>query len=230
MATFLIGQPGPHFKPAASAGTDGARSRIRARLIRLVTLTGRVSPTFPAPELSDGRVQERPFVGPLAVDPQSASDVATESAASSCNGSTTAPSPGRPSSLIWGCFAPRGHSRKRRNAIGTPRAIDRSVHDFHLHVRLRRVARAAIVGDRLPCGHLLAWRREWSRPQMHQSNEYVLVTLRDDQVVAGDRTHSLPGGAPAGPTHMAPGSAGTAAPRDRNRHMHVDGGVRIGRP
>jgi hypothetical protein len=62
---------------------------------------------------------------------------------------------------------------------------------------------------------------------MHQSNEYVLVTLRDDQVVAGDRTHSLPGGAPAGPTHMAPGSAGTAAPRDRNRHMHVDGGVRL---
>ena len=42
MATFLIGQPGPHFKPAASAGTDGARSRIRARLIHLVTLTGAV--------------------------------------------------------------------------------------------------------------------------------------------------------------------------------------------
>ena len=30
MATFLIGQPGPHFKPAASAGTDGARSRVRS--------------------------------------------------------------------------------------------------------------------------------------------------------------------------------------------------------
>ncbi len=27
---------------------------------------------------------------------------------------------------------------------------------------------------------------------MHQSNEYVLVTLRDDQIVGGDRTHSLP--------------------------------------
>jgi len=63
MATFLIGQPGPHFKPAASAGTDGARSPIRARLIHLVTHTGAVVTNFPAPELSDGRVQERPFVG-----------------------------------------------------------------------------------------------------------------------------------------------------------------------
>jgi hypothetical protein len=49
MATFLIGQPGPHFKPAASAGTYGARSRIRARLIHPVTLTGGVSPTSPHP-------------------------------------------------------------------------------------------------------------------------------------------------------------------------------------
>jgi hypothetical protein len=46
MATFLIGQPGPHFKPAASAGTDGARSRIRARLNQPVTLTGAVVTNF----------------------------------------------------------------------------------------------------------------------------------------------------------------------------------------
>jgi hypothetical protein len=156
MATFLIGQPGPTFH-ASGISRYGRRAVTHPGPVDPFGHTHRKGVTnFPAPELSDGRMQERPFVGPLAVDPQSASDVATASAASSCNGSTTAPSPGRPSSLIWGCFAPRGHSRKRRNAIGTPRAIDRSVHDFHLHVRLRRVARAAIVGDRLPSGHLLA--------------------------------------------------------------------------
>jgi hypothetical protein len=64
MATFLIGQPGPHFKPAASAVTDGARSPIRARLIHLVTLTGGVSPTSQHPSCqTDACRYDRLWVG-----------------------------------------------------------------------------------------------------------------------------------------------------------------------
>jgi hypothetical protein len=66
MATFLIGQPGPTFQ-ARGISRYGRRA---------VTYPGPVDPfghphrrgftNFPAPELSDGPVQERPFVGRLA--------------------------------------------------------------------------------------------------------------------------------------------------------------------
>ena len=122
------------------------------------------------------------------------------SAASTGNGSTTAPSPGRPDSLIWKCFAPRGHSRKRRNAIGTSRAMDRSGLSMTCTCTCGWVELPELPHSAIGCPAVTFCRSpcEWSRPQMHKGDERAAVAHCDDQIVAGDRTHSLPE-----PRHLA---------------------------
>jgi hypothetical protein len=62
-----------------------------------------------------------------------------------------------------------------------------------MHMRLGRVARVAAVRDRLTRRHVLTdGNTNGAGLQVHESNEYAFVTHRDDQIVASDRSHSLP--------------------------------------